>query len=191
MIKESRTCENRTLSLTSLISTTTRLSLSLPTMTFNQFGLDTVAVGLLSGCCPISACFAAWRAEGLPAFGVCCATYAVVVVRSNCFLPPKERTSRTARSTLSSMMTSSRTTPSEYAEGCARITSSCSSTTTEANGSMESNALVASSNVSSSASCSSSLRCVNERHHEPKDSTMIPFSHTPTALMLHDTTARS
>ncbi|VUX33018.1 Uncharacterised protein [Bifidobacterium catenulatum] len=95
-MKESRICENRTLSLTSLINTTTRLSLSLPTMTFNQFGLDTVAVGLLADCCPISACFAAWRVESLPAFGARCTTYAVVVVRSNCFLPPKERTSRTA-----------------------------------------------------------------------------------------------
>ncbi len=41
-MNESRICENRTLSLTSLMSTTTKLSLSLPTIIFSQFGRETV-----------------------------------------------------------------------------------------------------------------------------------------------------
>ena len=154
-------------------------------MIFSQLGRETVAPEVLGFDCPISAWRAISRVVGLPAFGTCWATYWVVVVKSNCLLPPQERTSCTARSTVSSAMASSRTTPSAYADGCARITSSCSSTTTDANGSMESNALVASSNVSSSASCSSSsLRCVSERHHEPKDSTMVSLLHTLEAPQL-------
>ena len=154
-------------------------------MIFSQLGRETVAPEVLGFDCPISAWRAISRVVGLPAFGTCWATYWVVVVKSNCLLPPQERTSCTARSTVSSAMASSRTTPSAYADGCARITSSCPSTTTDANGSMESNALVASSNVSSSASCSSSsLRCVSERHHEPKDSTMVSLLHTLEAPQL-------
>ena len=111
VMKESRTWEKRMVSLTSEISTTTNFSLSLPTMTFSQFGRDTEAAGS-SLRCPISACLAASRVAGLPALGADCATCAVVVVRSNCFLPPSLRTSRTALSTDSSTMASSRTTPS-------------------------------------------------------------------------------
>ncbi len=87
VMNESRTWANRTLSLTSEMITTTNRSFSLPTMTFSQLGLDTVA-GLTGLDCPTNACFAISRVVGLPAFGAAVDAGAVVVVRSNCFFPP-------------------------------------------------------------------------------------------------------
>ena len=102
--------EGRTVSLTSETSTTTKRSLSLPTITFSQFGRDTVVTGL-SGDWPINACLATSRMVGFPAFGAFFGSCNVVVVRLNCFLPPWARTSCTALATVSSAMASSRTTP--------------------------------------------------------------------------------
>ncbi len=180
-MKESRIWEKRTVSLTSETSTTTKRSLSLPV------GSPSASSGGTpwSPACPaIGRSTPVWQPPAWlasPPARSLLRSCNVVVVRLNCFLPPWARTSCTAAC---HGVIGDGVVP-HHAKGVGvrmrRITSSCSSTTMEASGSMDSNVFVASSKVSSLLA----MRhhgdvSVILRHHVPTDSNMSSFSHTLT-----------